>query len=104
MCANDTTIRGPEDDLSIAPDFQATDQRRDRHLADDLTDNGSVAVDDVFIVPANALARDVAGVVQVSDQPLGRSLGDANRLGDLARGAGRITRDVEQYSRLIRQK
>lgn len=61
-------------------------------------------MNDVFVVPTHTGACDVAGLVKIADQPLCRALSDPNRLSNPSRGAGGIPGDVEEHSRLIRQK
>jgi hypothetical protein len=48
------------------------------------------------VAPAGALARDVAGVRELGDDPMGGPFGDPDALADVAKASARITSDADQ--------
>jgi hypothetical protein len=64
----------------------------------------AVAVDDVTIPPAYALAFDEPGLDKVGHDPLSRSLGDSDLVGDVPEPGVWIASDAEQNLRVVRQK
>ena len=85
-------------------DVQALQQYRHRRIAQHVTTQWLVCVYLILVVPADTCTRDIAGVVEVTDETLSCAFGDANDLRDFARGARRLASDVHQYTRLIGQK
>jgi hypothetical protein len=60
--------------------------------------------DRVAVAPAVALAHQVPGVNQLSDDPMGGALGDADPVADLAQPDIRVARDAEQDLAVVAEK
>jgi len=56
----------------------------------------SLGLHGVDVPAADALASDVAILDQLGDDPMGASLGDPDRLGDVTQANARIVGDAEQ--------
>jgi hypothetical protein len=74
---------------------EAVDQRRDRYITNHLAAHRLIAMNDVLVVPAHPLPRNVASVIKIADEPLRRTFRYPNRLGDLPGRTGRILGNVQ---------
>jgi hypothetical protein len=58
----------------------------------------------VDVSPATSLANDVAVLDQLGDDPMGASLRDPHRLGDITQANAGVVRDAEQDLSVVRQE
>ena len=63
--------------------------------------HGDVGVDVVAVSPPDALALDIAGLDEVGNDALCRSLGDANCLGDVPQAGVRILMEAEEHLSVV---
>ncbi len=63
-----------------------------------------VGVDLIVIAPALPLKRQVAGVPQVSDDPLNRALGDSHFCRQVSHPHRRVFGDADQHVSMVREK
>ena len=65
---------------------------------------GEIGVDLVPIAAAHLGVAHVSGILQLSDDPLGRPLGDPDPFGDLTDEHVGVLRDAEQHVRVVRHE
>jgi hypothetical protein len=63
-----------------------------------------IAMDRVMVSTAVARAGDVAGRGELVDDPMRRSLGDSDAVGDLAQAYAGVFRDAQQHLGVVREK
>ena len=61
-------------------------------------------LDRVAVATPHALTRDVAGLSELCDDPMGSAFGDSDPLADLSQEHARVARDADEHARMIGQK
>src|SRR4051812_35706789 len=84
----------PKDPEEVADPLLARERVRQR----------KVRLDRVVVASASSSTRDIARLLELSDDPMRRSFGDPDALPDLAQADARIVRDAQEHLGMVGEK